>query len=246
MGLFGNKEICTICKINESDKKLLDGWICKSCMKKCSPFIVLLSWKNVSSDQVIKAIGAAKKNNDLLKIFQPTKKIENYIAFDVNNRLWKLDTYNVVLSYEDIISYELIEDGDSVVKGGLGRAVSGGILFGTAGAVVGGITGKKKQKTEVKDLRLRIITRNELYPEVYVFFLRTGTVKAGSILYKSYKGAARQIIAELERIIDSIKNDVCKDNQSQADEIVKYKKLYDDGIITEEEFELKKKQLLGL
>ena len=31
-----------------------------------------------------------------------------------------------------------------------------------------------------------------------------------------------------------------------ADEIAKYKKLFDDGIITQEEFEAKKKQLLGL
>ena len=35
-------------------------------------------------------------------------------------------------------------------------------------------------------------------------------------------------------------------NVSSADEIRKYKSLYDDGIITEEEFLNKKKQLLGL
>lgn len=33
---------------------------------------------------------------------------------------------------------------------------------------------------------------------------------------------------------------------SGADEIVKYKKLLDDGILTQEEFDAKKKQLLGL
>lgn len=33
---------------------------------------------------------------------------------------------------------------------------------------------------------------------------------------------------------------------SSAEEITKYKKLFDDGIITNEEFEFKKKQLLGL
>ena len=33
---------------------------------------------------------------------------------------------------------------------------------------------------------------------------------------------------------------------SSADEIVKFKKLADDGIITQEEFEAKKKQLLDL
>ena len=33
---------------------------------------------------------------------------------------------------------------------------------------------------------------------------------------------------------------------SAADEIVKFKKLLDDGIISQEEFDAKKKQLLGL
>ena len=33
---------------------------------------------------------------------------------------------------------------------------------------------------------------------------------------------------------------------SEADEILKFKKLLDAGIITQEEFDLKKKQLLGI
>ena len=35
-------------------------------------------------------------------------------------------------------------------------------------------------------------------------------------------------------------------HQSNADEIKKYKELLDSGIITQEEFDAKKKQLLGL
>ena len=31
-----------------------------------------------------------------------------------------------------------------------------------------------------------------------------------------------------------------------TEELVKFKKLYDDGVITEEEFTLKKKQILGI
>lgn len=42
-------------------------------------------------------------------------------------------------------------------------------------------------------------------------------------------------------------NDVVKvDSHSNADEIMKYKKLLDDGIISQKEFETKKKQLLEL
>lgn len=65
----------------------------------------------------------------------------------------------------------------------------------------------------------------------------------------------RNIIAQINRKIDQIKNGtyvdprkklVTSSNISIADEIVKFKKLVDDGVITQEEFEAKKKQLLDL
>ena len=80
--------------------------------------------------------------------------------------------------------------------------------------------------------------------EVYINFLTTGAVKSDSFLYKSYKNSAQSIITELAVILDS-----CSSQEkpiSNADEISKYKKLFDDGVITQEEFEAKKKQLLGL
>ena len=39
---------------------------------------------------------------------------------------------------------------------------------------------------------------------------------------------------------------VTQQSQSSADELMKYKELLDNGIITQEEFDAKKKQLLGL
>ena len=39
---------------------------------------------------------------------------------------------------------------------------------------------------------------------------------------------------------------VITQSQSNAEELAKFKKLVDDGIITQEEFDAKKKQLLGL
>lgn len=50
-----------------------------------------------------------------------------------------------IYKYSDIVDYELLEDGESITKGGLGRAVVGGALFGGVGAVVGGVTGHKKK-----------------------------------------------------------------------------------------------------
>lgn len=54
---------------------------------------------------------------------------------------------------------------------------------------------------------------------------------------------------ELKALIESLQN---KDSQpetsntSDADELIKFKELLDAGVITEEEFEAKKKQILGV
>lgn len=53
----------------------------------------------------------------MTQIFQPTKKIEKYISFDENNKLWKVKTLLTVFEYSDIVSYELLEDGESITKG---------------------------------------------------------------------------------------------------------------------------------
>lgn len=71
----------------------------------------------------------------------------------------------------------------------------------------------------------------------------------------------RQIVKNVEEVM-SVLQIISKDNNaksvpqnnpvdvgivySDADEIRKYKALLDDGIITQEEFDAKKKQLLGL
>lgn len=68
------------------------------------------------------------------------------------------------------------------------------------------------------------------------------------------KNSARNINTKIHKVLDSMKRiSNSSDNQenssnhiSSADEIMKYKELLDTNIITTEEFEAKKKQLLGL
>lgn len=67
-------------------------------------------------------------------------------------------------------------------------------------------------------------------------------------------GAAKRLAAEMEPINEFIQNKIRESKNPQqivpqvssADEIIKFKNLLDQGIITQEEFEAKKKQLLGL
>ena len=53
-----------------------------------------------------------------------------------------------------------------------------------------------------------------------------------------------RILSEIQRLLDEIKF-LNKNIFTPADEIMKYKKLFDAGAITQEEFEMKKKQLLN-
>ena len=58
-----------------------------------------------------------------------------------------------------------------------------------------------------------------------------------------FNSITKQLINRQEIISTPIKQEI---QQSNADELKKYKTLLDDGVITQEEFDAKKKQLLGL
>ncbi len=245
MGIFSKKETCCICNINSGNTKLADGYICKNCIVKCRTFLVPLSWKGVSSEHVHNVISATEKNNSLLNIFTPTKKVEKYLEIDEHNQLWKAGYLNVIFNYSDIINFELLENGEAITKGGVGSAIVGGALFGGVGAVVGGTIGKKKTKQEITEYRIKVVTKNIYYPDVYINFLTTGKVKSNGILYETYSRSAQRILSLFSIMTDAVSNNNIS-STSSADEIMKYKKLLDDGIITQEEFESKKKQLLDL
>lgn len=84
----------------------------------------------------------------------------------------------------------------------------------------------------------------------------SGVGKLASNIFFSVGGAGlveldvKTIMQETDAFCDMIRESMKKDDApaaaSSADEIMKFKKLLDDGIISQEEFEAKKKQLLGL
>lgn len=183
--------------------------------------------------------------------FNATKKVENYIYINENKKQWALPSINFlgkvkdlkVYDYSDIIDFELIEDGDSIAKGGLGRAVVGGLLFGGVGAIVGGTTGKKKSKQTCSKLQIKITLNKIDDPVVYIDYITTEYKKNG-LVYKTSMKFAQETMSILQVICNSNKTSETM-NISNADEILKYKSLLDNGIITQEEFEKKKQELLN-
>lgn len=248
MGLFDKKEVCTVCNNEMGKKKISDGWVCKSCINKCGIFGNLSG----SSADIEKAIKRNMINKENKNKFKVTNKIGNYIHLDENSKLIAFPTtYGKgenapIYAYNEIIGCDVLEDGESISKGGLGRAVAGGLLFGGVGAIVGGVTGSKKTKQIIKSMKVKITVRNIANPTVYIPLIITET-KSSSFVYSTAKSNAEQIVSLINVILDNQQNiqEPVKEI-SNADEIRKYKELADEGIITLEEFENKKKELLNL
>ncbi len=165
----------------------------------------------------------------------------------------RADCFTTSFKYEDIIDFELIQDGSSIVnKGGLGRAAIGGLLFGGSGAVVGSLTGSRKQTQTCTELRIKITINNTANPIIFIDFIKGVSYKKDSILYRQLAENAETVMSMLQVITSAnasastSKQQANTSTSSTADEIRKYKELLDDGIITKEEFDQKKQQLLNI
>lgn len=225
--------------------KISDGAVCTNCLSGAG--ISMLSNALSYNQQSIKELINVRKA--LVNNFSKTKSVGTYISVDENNKAFKIG--RDIFAYDNLLSFELLEDGQSITKGGLGRAVAGGLLFGGVGAIVGGITGGKKSKGICNSMKLRVSLKNAHTDVVYINFIATET-KTSSFIYKTAQDSAQKCITALETINDINQSNhveyanVEVHNDSAADEIIKFKALLDQGIITQEEFETKKKQLLGI
>lgn len=260
MGFF-SKELCSICEkeVGLSRTRIADGkCICPSCFKEAG-FDKLNNVTKPIKQMTVEDVLAAQNNKQLndaeLTSFNPTKKIGAFVEFDDNQKKWVILTgifgkrnKSTVYNYSDIVDFELLEDGESISSGGLGRALVGGALFGGAGAIVGGVTGKKKTTGICSSLKLKITLKNINNPVVYINFIETDMKKDGSIYKNAYK-MAHECLSVLEVICNQqqpVASAPIPQSSSAADEILKYKNLLDMGAITQAEFDEKKSKLLKI
>ncbi len=186
----------------------------------------------------------------------------NVIRVDDYNKIWcygkKKDTASSLYhKFSDIASYELYQDSDMIIKGGLGRAVAGGLLFGAVGAVVGGSTGKRKTSTIIHEMYIRISLKD--ISSNYIKIPLCSNARIDSIIYKDSRKLADQILSLFDAMVSQAQTNPNTEIQNQtmpapsssapavsspADEIQKFKALLDCGAITEEEYEAAKKKIL--
>ena len=111
-----------------------------------------------------------------------------------------------VCSHKDLISCELFENGASITKtersGQVGGAVIGGLAFGAAGAVIGGLSANQTTSAMVSRVELRLIINDPQNPIHDIILLKL--LKAVPKSDPSYENAyltARQFHAWLQILI---------------------------------------------
>lgn len=252
------KDKCAICEKPLSvfnRKKLADGNACVSCAVYKANYsgddLRTLNARTI--EQVKNRIKRVEENFGALAGFVATKKVGNFLFLDENKRQWLVPgsfggtKKSWVFTFSDIKEFELLENGGSVSSGGLGRAVAGGILLGGVGAVVGGLSGGRS--SVVNNLQIKITTKDIDRPATYIKFISGGaSYKTNSFTYRQLFKKAQDVMSTLSVIVNGEQELATAEKSAVSNDAVKelreYKQLLDEGIITQVEFDTKKKMLL--
>lgn len=161
--------------------------------------------------------------------------------------------YSKIYKYSDIISYEISENGKQVLQGSVGKSLVGGFFFGLPGAIAGSSVSK-----QIDDicLQLNLLIRVNDFdnPQITLALIQEGSYEKNSAHYISTKSTLQAACAQLEYIINFKTLEQSAVSQSQHTPVEKssigqlqdLKEMLDSGLITQEDYELKKKQILGL
>ena len=250
MGMFNGK-------VQVKDKE----YFCNSCWEKAG----FNTWGDLmdkpqmyTSKDILEMIKGHKAHDFSIKDFVVTSDICPSAKFNDDTRQMILANHVFVyvtadpqrkrpenytlFSYDQIVSFELLENGESVASGGIGRAALGGVLFGGVGAVVGAST--RSYKSVCEELKIKVTVKDYKDSAFYIPLIAVQASKTSSV-YKERMKMAQNILSKLQLITsaDTHRKSVSTD---KFEEIKKYKILLDEGIISQEEFECKKKELLNL
>lgn len=133
--------------------------------------------------------------------FKKTKSFVG-VSFDEITETFKINTnYFNVFKFDELVDYNLIENGQTVVQGGvsLKRAAAGGILLGGAGMIIGGLTGKKKIEDHATEIKIEFKVKG-LNEGTYEINLLSKPVKKDTLTYKGTIIIAKDIISFFDKI----------------------------------------------
>ena len=168
---------------------------------------------------------------------------EQKFQFLVDGKYTKVFSGKDITDYEIRVDNEVVATSTTVTRAGLGRAAAGGLLFGKTGAIVGAAAANSTSRTTTRSREIHH----------YTLCLRVNDIlKPSYIIRISTLEKVEEVLGTLIVLCDQNKEET-KDEKSvqnkikekdKFEEIKKYKELLDAGIITQEEFDKKKKELL--
>lgn len=256
MGFFDLKAICGVCNeevgLNRFKIKKSNAWLCPSCLKQAGGAMVI----NVNKTTVeeIQAIIQEKEN----KLGDdPMSRAENMYSYCKENKFgsgfnekwgvkhFKILQDNLIRGEKVLMTFIGLHNYISTTKHDSNYAyaiTNKRILFGQKS-----LTGERFKA--VNHERINDITFNK----GIIFGVLTIDTPQEKFNIALDSASASSINNKIHEVLDSLKSSNTSEgssmsvgNNSAADEILKFKELLDSGIITKEEFEAKKRQLLGL
>lgn len=189
---------------------------------------------------------------NLLESMEPTGKIALTAKWDDNlgvifigaMKLGTLIRYETIQSVEVEQEVKLITEskGETKKKGVVKRSIVGGVLFGPAGAIIGGATAKEKTNVQAQTrqeiIRTLVVTRDDPYKPVLRFSYDANLEK------KLRDILAQNQAKQMENSTITYIEQTRETPNLIADELIKLKSLVDQGILSQEEFEKQKEKLL--
>ena len=95
---------------------------------------------------------------------------KNAIYVDTKNKLWCyynwLDKNIKISPYKDLLDFEIIENGESVIQGRTGSSLLGGAVLGVAGAIAGA-SGSKRISSQCTELSIKIAINDTSKPYIF-------------------------------------------------------------------------------
>ncbi len=175
-----------------------------------------------------------------------------------------------MIPYRDVLSSEIIEDGESITKTNrgsqIGGALIGGLALGGVGAIIGGLSGSTKSIGKVSKIALMLTINDVDNPVHYVMTMdmsdaldnNPSGVRKSHPWYKDAMGKAQAWHGKMNVVIrqadeedrrlekEDAANTVSVNSQySIADELAKLGELRDKGVLSEAEFASQKAKLLA-
>lgn len=137
--------------------------------------------------------------------FVISKKVEvgqATLYVDNENKKWTLRGSSMPkikrFSFDQLLEYELFEDGSSIVSGKSGSALLGGVLGGSIGATIGS-SGSRSVSETVSTSQIQLIIDDLSSPSITLDLIK-GSISRGSISYREYRKKAHKMLATFRYI----------------------------------------------